>query len=117
MKNPNQNKAPVNKTETAKPVNTKPSNTKPLNSTTKASKEVDGNIAPTKAVKKPVKSESKNGSIKKTAENKSEQVIRKPAPTPAPNKEREPAIREIVREPKMKKEIPTKASNDPRYKS
>ena len=117
VKNPNQNKAPVNKTETAKPVNTKPSNTKPLNSTTKASKEVDGNIAPTKAVKKPVKSESKNGSIKKTAENKSEQVIRKPAPTPAPNKEREPAIREIVREPKMKKEIPTKASNDPRYKS
>jgi ribonuclease E len=117
VKNPNQNKAPVNKTETAKPVNTKPSNTKPLNSTTKASKEVDGNIAPTKAVKKPVKSESKNGSIKKTAENKSEQVTRKPAPTPAPSKEREPAIREIVREPKMKKEIPTKASNDPRYKS
>ena len=117
VKNPNQNKAPVNKTETAKPLNTKTSNTKPLNSTTKASKEVDGNIAPTKAVKKPVKSESKNGSIKKTAENKSEQVIRKPAPTPAPNKEREPAIREIVREPKMKKEIPTKASNDPRYKS
>ena len=30
---------------------------------------------------------------------------------------KEPAIREIVKEPKAKKEIPTRASNDPRYKS
>ena len=30
---------------------------------------------------------------------------------------KEPAIKEIVKEPKVKKEIPTRAANDPRYKS
>ena len=34
----------------------------------------------------------------------------------APSK-KEPAIKEIVKEPKVKKEIPTRAANDPRYKS
>jgi ribonuclease E len=33
----------------------------------------------------------------------------------APSK-KEPAIKEIVKEPKVKKEIPTRAANDPRYK-
>ena len=30
---------------------------------------------------------------------------------------KEPAIREIVKKPKEKAKIPTRASNDPRYKS
>ena len=34
----------------------------------------------------------------------------------APSK-KEPAIKEIVKEPKIKKEIPTRAANDPRYKN
>jgi ribonuclease E len=34
----------------------------------------------------------------------------------APTK-KEPAIKEIVKEPKIKKEIPTRAANDPRYKN
>ena len=34
----------------------------------------------------------------------------------APSK-KEPAIKEIVKEPKVKKEIPTRAANDPRYKN
>ena len=43
----------------------------------------------------------------------------KPAPKTAskPATKKEPAIREIVREPKAKREIPTMASNDPRHKS
>ncbi len=34
----------------------------------------------------------------------------------APSK-KEPAIKEIIKEPKVKKEIPTRAANDPRYKN
>ena len=30
---------------------------------------------------------------------------------------KEPAIKEIVKEPKVKKEIPTRAANDPRYRT
>ena len=43
----------------------------------------------------------------------------KPTPKPAqkPAAKKEPAIREIVREPKAKREVPTMASNDPRRKS
>ena len=34
----------------------------------------------------------------------------------APSK-KDPAIKEIIKEPKVKKEIPTRAANDPSYKN
>ena len=56
---------------------------------------------------------------------KKELVNKEQSSTPnSPQKEmkkvpskREPAIKEIVKEPKVKKEIPTRAANDPRYKN
>jgi len=62
----------------------------------------------------------KSESIKKPVEKKAEAVSTKPKvskPAPKPAAKKEPAIREIVREPKAKREIPTMASNDPRHKS
>ena len=118
-KNPNQNKAPANKSDNAKPMNARPANTnpnaKPSNPTPRPKKDVDGNVAPNK-VDKAIKSES----VKKPVEKKVESVSTKPKdskPTPKPAAKKEPAIREIVREPKAKREVPTMASNDPRRKS
>ena len=118
-KNPNQNKAPANKSDNAKPVNAKPANTnpnaKPSNPTPRPKKDVDGNVAPSK-IDKAIKNES----IKKPVEKKVESVSTKPKdikPSPKPAAKKEPAIREIVREPKAKREVPTMASNDPRRKS
>ena len=54
-------------------------------------------------------------------ENVNKEQSNKPKPfkkemDKAPSK-KEPAIKEIVKEPKIKKEIPTRAANDPRYKN
>ena len=92
---------------------------KPSNPTPRPKKDVDGNVAPNK-VDKAIKSES----VKKPLERKVESVSTKPKdskptpkPAPKPAAKKEPAIREIVREPKAKREVPTMASNDPRRKS
>ena len=53
--------------------------------------------------KKPVNSKPK---VDKTIPQEPKKQVKK-----------EPAIREIVKEPKEKVKIPTRASNDPRYKS
>jgi len=59
--------------------------------------------------------------IEKLKERVKKEQSNKPKP---PKKEmekvpskKEPAIKEIVKEPKVKKEIPTRAANDPRYKN
>ena len=68
-----------------------PANTKPNKPLTKAPN------------KKPLK-------YKPKVEKKIAQEAKKPV-------KKEPAIREIVKKPKEKAKIPTRASNDPRYKS
>ena len=59
--------------------------------------------------KVPLKQKVNKQESNKLESNKSE-VVNTPV-------KKEPAIREIVKEPKVKKEIPTRAANDPRYKS
>jgi len=69
--------------------------------------------------KKNIDVKPKNNAPKKEKVNKEQSNRPKP-----PKKEmekvpskKEPAIKEIVKEPKVKKEIPTRAANDPRYKN
>ena len=49
--------------------------------------------------------------------NTKPKVDKKIVQEPKKQVKKEPAIREIVKEPKAKVKIPTRASNDPRYKS
>ena len=105
-KNINQNKKPA---QNKKPVqNKKPAqNKKPVQGNQKQPIDVNTN-----------KAEKKNQSPKKD-------VVKTIKPKSAPKKvekkdslvKKEPAIKEIVKEPKVKKEIPTRAANDPRYRS
>ena len=69
--------------------------------------------------RKVIDAKSKDKAPKKERVNKEQSSRPKP-----PKKEmekvpskKEPAIKEIVKEPKVKKEIPTRAANDPRYKN
>ena len=69
--------------------------------------------------KKNIDAKSKDKAPKREKVNKEQSNRPKP-----PKKEmektpskKEPAIKEIVKEPKVKKEIPTRAANDPRYKN
>ena len=105
-KNINQNKKPaVNK----KPVqNKKPTqNKKSIQNNKKQSTDINTNKAEKKnqSPKKDVVKNNKPKSVPKKVEKKDSQV------------KREPAIKEIVKEPKVKKEMPTRAANDPRYRS
>ena len=63
--------------------------------------------------------ESKDASPKKQRikkdQPKTSKTIKTDVEKSSPKKE--PAIKEIVKEPKIKKEIPTRAANDPRYKN
>ena len=69
--------------------------------------------------KKNIDAKPKDKSPKKERVNKEQSNKPKPFKKEmdkAPSK-KEPAIKEIVKEPKVKKEIPTRAANDPRYKN
>jgi len=69
--------------------------------------------------KKNIDAKPKNKVPKKERVNKEQSNRPKPFKKEmdkAPSK-KEPAIKEIVKEPKVKKEIPTRAANDPRYKN
>ena len=69
--------------------------------------------------KKNIDAKPKNKAPKKERVNKEQSNRPKPFKKEmdkAPSK-KEPAIKEIVKEPKVKKEIPTRAANDPRYKN
>ncbi len=63
---------------------------------------------------KPEKKAPKKEKVNKEQPNKSKPF--KKEIDKAPSK-KEPAIKEITKEPKVKKEIPTRAANDPRYKN
>ena len=62
---------------------------------------------------------SKDASPKKQRINKDQPKTSKTVKTDVEKSspKKEPAIKEIVKEPKIKKEIPTRAANDPRYKN
>ena len=63
--------------------------------------------------------ESKDASPKKQRIKKDKPKTSKTVKTDVEKSspKKEPAIKEIVKEPKVKKEIPTRAANDPRYKN
>jgi ribonuclease E len=116
-KNTNQNKKPAqNKkpTQNKKPVQNK----KPLQDNKKQSLETKTNSTHDNANKNANKTEVKNQSPKKEiSKNTKPKSDSKKVEKKLPPVKKEPAIKEIVKEPKVKKEIPTRAANDPRYKS
>ena len=116
-KNTNQNKKPAqNKkpTQNKKPVQNK----KPLQDNKKQSLEKKTSSMPDNVNKNANKSEVKNQSPKKEiSKNTKPKSDSKKVEKKVPPIKKEPAIKEIVKEPKVKKEIPTRAANDPRYKS
>ena len=116
-KNTNQNKKPAqNKkpTQNKKPVQNK----KPLQDNKKQSLETKTSSMPDNVNKNANKSEVKNQSPKKEiSKNTKPKSDSKKVEKKVPPIKKEPAIKEIVKEPKVKKEIPTRAANDPRYKS
>ena len=110
-KNTNQNKKPA---QNKKPVQNK----KPLQDNKKQSLETKTNSTHDNANKNANKTEVKNQSPKKEiSKNTKPKADPKKVEKKLPPVKKEPAIKEIVKEPKVKKEIPTRAANDPRYKS
>ena len=110
-KNTNQNKKPA---QNKKPVQNK----KPLQDNKKQSLETKTNSTHDNANKNANKTEVKNQSPKKEiSKNTKPKSDSKKVEKKLPPIKKEPAIKEIVKEPKVKKEIPTRAANDPRYKS
>ena len=105
QKNINQNKKPVQ-------------NKKHVQNNKKVSDSKQNDLKDNAKINSSPKPEIKNQEPKKEAIKKIEP---KKAPVKAELKDtpvkKEPAIKEIVKEPKVKKEIPTRAANDPRYKS
>ena len=70
--------------------------------------------------KKNIDAKSKDKAPKREKVNKEQSNTPKPPKKEmgkTPSKKNEPAIKEIVKETKVKKEIPTRAANDPRYKN
>tara|TARA_B100001063_G_scaffold237479_1_gene258451 strand:- start:515 stop:2608 length:2094 start_codon:yes stop_codon:yes gene_type:complete len=120
-KNTNQNKKPVlNKkpVQNKKPIQNKKQvqNKKPVQDNKKQS--LEANKTDINTNKNSPKNENKNQASKKDIEKN---IKPKSAPKKVEKKDspikKEPAIKEIVKEPKAKKQIPTRAANDPRYKS
>ena len=110
-KNTNQNKKPA---QNKKPVQNK----KPLQDNKKQLLETKTNSTHDNANKNANKTEVKNQSPKKEiSKNTKPKSDSKKVEKKLPPVKKEPAIKEIVKEPKVKKEIPTRAANDPRYKS
>ncbi|MDC0420494.1 Rne/Rng family ribonuclease [Gammaproteobacteria bacterium] len=110
-KNTNQNKKPA---QNKKPVQNK----KPLQDNKKQSLETKTSSTHDNANKNANKSEVKNQSPKKEiSKNTKPKSDSKKVEKKVPPMKKEPAIKEIVKEPMVKKEMPTRAANDPRYKS
>ena len=114
-KNTNQNKKSV---QNKKPIQNKKQvqNKKPVQDNKKQS--LEANKTDINTNKNSPKNENKNQASKKDIEKN---IKPKSAPKKVEKKDspikKEPAIKEIVKEPKAKKQIPTRAANDPRYKS
>jgi ribonuclease E len=116
-KKPAQNKKP---TQSKKPAQNKKllQNEKPLQDNKKQSLEKKTSSTNNNANKNANKTEVKNQSPKKEiSKNTKPKSDSKKVEKKLPPVKNEPAIKEIIKEPKVKKEIPTRAANDPRYKN
>jgi len=113
QRNPNQRSNPNQK-------NTRNQNTKNSNesSVKKANVKIDKPVEPKKvAENNATQSKPSEKTTNKKPVSTKPKVDKKIVQEPKKPVKKEPAIREIVKEPKAKVKIPTRASNDPRYKS
>ena len=119
QRNPNQRSNP-NQKPNPNQKNTRNQNTKNSNesSVKKANVKIDKLVEPKKvAENNATQSKPSEKTINKKPVNTKPKVDKKIVQEPKKPVKKEPAIREIVKEPKAKVKIPTRASNDPRYKS
>ena len=119
QRNPNQRSNP-NQKPSPNQKNTRNQNTKNSNesSVKKANVKIDKPVEPKKvAENNATQSKPSQKTTNKNPVNTKPKVDKKIVQEPKKPVKKEPAIREIVKEPKAKVKIPTRASNDPRYKS
>ncbi|MDB3915708.1 Rne/Rng family ribonuclease [Gammaproteobacteria bacterium] len=119
QRNPNQRSNP-NQKPNPNQKNTRNQNTKNSNesSVKKANVKIDKPVEPKKvAENNATQSKPSQKTSNKNPVNTKQKVDKKIVQDPKKQVKKEPAIREIVKEPKAKIKIPTRASNDPRYKS
>ena len=119
QRNPNQRSNP-NQKPNPNQKNTRNQNTKNSNesSVKKANVKIDKPVEPKKvAENNATQSKPSEKTTNKKPINTKPKVDKKIVQEPKKPVKKEPAIREIVKEPKAKVKIPTRASNDPRYKS
>ncbi|MDA9577872.1 Rne/Rng family ribonuclease [Gammaproteobacteria bacterium] len=119
QRNPNQRSNP-NQKPNPNQKNTRNQNTKNSNesSVKKANAKIDKPVEPKKvAENNATQSKPTEKTTNKKPVNNKPKVDKKIVQEPKKPVKKEPAIREIVKEPKAKVKIPTRASNDPRYKS
>jgi len=119
QRNPNQRSNP-NQKPNPNQKNTRNQNTKNSNesSVKKANVKIDKPVEPKKvAENNATQSKPSEKTTNKKPVNTKPKVDKKIVQEPKKPVKKEPAIREIVKEPKAKVKIPTRASNDPRYKS
>jgi len=119
QRNPNQRSNP-NQKPNPNQKNTRNQNTKNSNesSVKKANVKIDKPVEPKKvAENNATQGKPSEKTTNKKSVNTKPKVDKKIVQEPKKPVKKEPAIREIVKEPKAKVKIPTRASNDPRYKS
>ncbi|MDA7701923.1 Rne/Rng family ribonuclease [Gammaproteobacteria bacterium] len=119
QRNPNQRSNP-NQKPSPNQKNTRNQNTKNSNesSVKKPNVKIDKPVEPKKvAENNATQSKPSEKTTNKKPVNTKPKVDKKIVQEPKKQVKKEPAIREIVKEPKAKVKIPTRASNDPRYKS
>jgi len=119
QRNPNQRSNPNQKLNPNQK-NIRNQNTKNSNesSVKKANVKIDKPVEPKKvAENNATQSKPSEKTTNKKPVNTKPKVDKKIVQEPKKPVKKEPAIREIVKEPKAKVKIPTRASNDPRYKS
>ena len=119
QRNPNQRSNP-NQKPNPNQKNTRNQNTKNSNesSVKKANVKIDKPVEPKKVTENnATQSKPSEKTTNKKPVNTKPKVDKKIVQEPKKPVKKEPAIREIVKEPKAKVKIPTRASNDPRYKS
>ena len=119
QRNPNQRSNP-NQKPNPNQKNTRNQNTKNPNesSVKKPNVKIDKPVEPKKVTKNnATQSKPSEKTTSKKPVNTKPKVDKKIVQEPKKQVKKEPAIREIVKEPKEKVKIPTRASNDPRYKN
>ena len=119
QRNPNQRSSP-NQKPNPNQKNTRNQNTKNPNesSVKKPNVKIDKPVEPKKVTKNnATQSKPSEKTTNKKPVDTKPKVDKKIVQEPKKQVKKEPAIREIVKEPKEKVKIPTRASNDPRYKN